>query len=100
MSDVDHSLVHSFQLCLGDIEAEDKWIEEHKDKIALVALDDPDFCSCNLVFIPSPEMGFSCYRTSNCCRGRYVGFFYPGHIATLGQATEKMFDIMERWEDD
>lgn len=98
MRDIDHSLVHSYQEVMGDCDAEDKWIDEHEREVVLVAMDDPDFCSCNLVFIPTKDMGFSCYRTSNCVAGEYVGFFYPRHVFTLAGAGEKLVQILEDWE--
>lgn len=100
MNSPDYTLVASFKDALkrDDIAYEEAWLEQHRDSIVCVPMDDPCFCSCMLIFIPVKPMGFSCFRTSNCNTGEYIGFFYPQHIFPLASGGEKLVQILKDWE--
>lgn len=97
MSGVEHSLVYSFQEVLGNDYKEDVWLEENRTRVVESGIDDPHFCSASLVFIPSENMGFSVYRTTNCIGGRYIGFMYAQHVKQLAAALPKLQAIMDTW---
>jgi hypothetical protein len=99
-SKVDHSLAHEFDEIIGDYEKETEWLEAHSKEVIKIGIDDPMFCSSSLVFVPSKNMGFSMYRTTNCTAGEYIGFLYPNHIERMKDLYKDLSAQMDKWESD